>query len=172
MERRLFTHGIKPFCLYPKLTALQAFTMDYTVAVFPLVLIMLTYLCVTLHDRYRVVIWLWSPFNRCLSFFQKEWHIRRSLVDVFATFILLSYVKILDISFNILAPTALSTVNGTEVKELFIYGSVKYLQGSHLPFGVLAIGMICVFNVLYSQSIQVSTFISVSIAVMVVNASS
>ena len=140
----------KPFCLHPKLTTLQAFAMDYIVAVYPLVLIMLTYLCVMLHDRYRLVIWLWSPFHRCLSHFRKEWYIRRSLVDVFATFILLSYVKILDISFNILTPTALWSVNGTEVKESFLYidGSVKYFQGSHLLFGVLAIGMVCVFNVL------------------------
>ena len=138
-----------PFCLHPKLTAIQTLALDYTIAVYPLVLIILTYVSVTLHERYAILIKLWSPFHRWLSHFRKEWHIRKSLVDVFATFILLSYVKVLDISFNILTPINLWTVNGTEVKESFLYydGTVKYFRGEHIPFAVLAIGMLCTFNV-------------------------
>ena len=138
-----------PFCLHPRLTAVQALALDYVISVYPLVLITLTYLCVTLHDRYGILIKLWNPFHRCLSHFRKEWHIRRSLVDVFATFILLSYVKVLDISFNILTPTRLWTENGTEVKEAFLYfdGTVKYFRGVHIPLAVLAIGMLCIFNI-------------------------
>ena len=139
-----------PFCLNPKMTTLQVLAMDYIIALYPLLLIMLTYLCVKLHDRYRIVIWLWSPFQKCLSYFHKEWNVRRSLVDVFATFFLLSYVKILDISFNILSPTSLWNVNGKQVKDLFLYfdGTVKYFQGGHIPFAVLAIGMLCSFNII------------------------
>ena len=139
-----------PFCLHPNLTAVEILALDYIIAVYPLLLIMLTYLCVTLHDRYSIVIRLWSPFNRCLSYFRKEWHIRRSLVDVFATFILLSYVKVLDISFNILTPTRLWNVNGTEIKDTFLYydGTMKYFRGEHIPFAILAVGMLCIFNIL------------------------
>ena len=138
-----------PFCLHPKLTAIQTLALDYAIAVYPLVLITLTYVTVTLHDRYGILIKLWTPFHKCLSHFRKEWHIRRSLVDVFATFILLSYVKVLDISFNILIPVKLWTVNGTEAKEAFLYfdGTVKYFRGEHIPFALLAIGMLCIFNV-------------------------
>ena len=138
-----------PFCLHPKLTAIQILALDYAIAVYPLVLITLTYVTVTLHDRYGILLKLWTPFHKCLSHFRKEWHIRRSLVDVFATFILLSYVKVLDISFNILIPVKLWTVNGTEAKEAFLYfdGTVKYFQGEHIPFALLAIGMLCIFNV-------------------------
>lgn len=144
--RTLYT----PFCLHPKLTTLQALALDYAVAVYPILLIMLTYLCVMLHDQYRIVIWLWSPFHRCLSYFRKEWHIRRSLVDVFATFLLLSYVKILDVSFNILSPTTLWNINGKRLKDLFLYfdGTVKYFEEDHIPFAVFAIGMLCTFNIL------------------------
>ena len=58
-------------------------------------------------------------------------------------------MKVLDISFNILIPVKLWTVNGTEAKEAFLYfdGTVKYFQGEHIPFALLAIGMLCIFNV-------------------------
>ena len=138
-----------PFCLHPKLTAVQTLALDYTIALYPLLLIVLTYLFVTLHDRYSILIRLCSPFCKCLSHFHNKWRIHRSLADVFATFILLSYVKVLDISFNLLTPTRLWNENGTEIKETFLYfdGTVKYFRGAHIPYAILAIGMLCVFNI-------------------------
>ena len=57
--RMLYT----PFCLHPNTTTLQVLSLDYIIAVFPLVLIVITYTLVRLHYKNcRVVVWLWRPF--------------------------------------------------------------------------------------------------------------
>ena len=138
-----------PFCLHPDLTSLQVLILDYAVAVYPLLLIFITYICVLLHDRYRVLVLLWSPFYQCLARIRREWYIRKSLVDVFATFLLLSYVKILNVSTSLLAPTALYNVHGQKLREYVLYfdGTVQYLSKEHIPYALLAIFMLLIFNI-------------------------
>ena len=138
-----------PFCLNPDLTSLQVLILDYAVAVYPLLLIFITYMCVSLHDRYRMFVLLWSPFYRCLARIRREWYIRKSLVDVFATFLLLSYVKILNVSTSLLAPTALYNVHGQKLHEYVLYfdGTVQYLSKEHIPYALLAIFMLSIFNI-------------------------
>ena len=47
------------FCLNPSATAIQIHVMDYGIVVFPVVLILLTYFLVQLHDKnLRPVVWL------------------------------------------------------------------------------------------------------------------
>ena len=139
-----------PFCLHPNLTTLQVLILDYAVAVYPLLLIFITYVCVSLHDRSRMLVLLWSPFYRCLARIRREWHIRESLIDVFATFLLLSYVKILNISTTLLTPTALYNVHGQKLHNYVLYfdGTVQYLSRSHIPYALLAIFMLSVFNII------------------------
>ena len=138
-----------PFCLHPKLTTLHALVLDYAVAVYPMLLILITYVCVLLHDHSRLIIWLWSPFHKCMVHLRREWHIRQSLIDVFAMFILLSYVKILNVSCDILIPTTLFDIYGHRVQHFFVYfdGTVQYFKGTHVYFAVLALTMCFIFNI-------------------------
>ena len=97
-----------PFCLHSCASGLQVLSLDYITAVYPLVLIILTYTLVTLHYYdCKLVVWMWRPFHRCVACFQRKWDIQNSLVDAFATFLLLSYVKFLSVSVDILMPTIL-----------------------------------------------------------------
>ena len=91
-----------PFCLHPGMSILQTISLDYAVAVYPLVLISITYCLVRLHDRCIVFSKLCLPLYRCCSTFRRKWNIRESLVNAFATFFILSYVKIINVSFDIL----------------------------------------------------------------------
>ena len=61
----LFRLLYSPFCIHPKMTTLQALALDYVIAVYPLLLIFITYLLVLMHDNYRIVVWLWKPFHAC-----------------------------------------------------------------------------------------------------------
>ena len=135
-----------PFCLHPDLTSLQVLILDYIVAVYPLLLIFITYICVSLHDRYRVLVLLWSPIYRCLARIRREWYIHKSLVDAFATFLLLSYVTI---SISFLTPTALYNVHGQKLHDYVLYfdGTVQYLSRDHIPYALLAIFMLSIFNI-------------------------
>ena len=94
-----------PICLHPDLTTHQVLTLDYAIAVYPLMLIFITFTLVKLHDNFSFVVWLWRPFHKYLALFRKQWNIRSSLVSTLATFITLSYIKILNVSFVLLIYT-------------------------------------------------------------------
>ena len=135
------------FCLHPNTSTLQTLSLDYITAAYPLVLIILTYTLVTLHyHNCRLVVWLWRPFLRCCIRFQRQWDIRNSLVDAFATFLLLSYVKFLSVSFDILVPTTVwDSRNVKQPTVLYYNGTVKYFSKEHLPYATPAITVLLVF---------------------------
>ena len=139
-----------PYCLTPNATMLQVLSLDYIIAVYPLVLIILTYTLVTLHyHNCRLVVWLWRPFLRCCIRFQRQLDIRNSLIDAFATFLLLSYVKFLSVSFDILTPTILW--DAREIRQptvLYVDGTVEYFSEQHIPYAILAITVLLVFTLL------------------------
>ena len=61
-----FWHGgYELFCLHPDMSILQTISLDCVIAVYPLVLIYITYCLVRLHDRYIVFSRLWLPVYRC-----------------------------------------------------------------------------------------------------------
>ena len=96
----------RPFCLHPNASTLQVLSLDYIIAAYPIALIILTYTLVRLHyHNCTLVVWLWRPFISCFARCRRQWDIQNSLVDAFATFLLLSYVNFLSVSFDILMPT-------------------------------------------------------------------
>ena len=77
-----------PFCLHPHLTTLQVMSLDYIIAAYPLVLIVVMYLLVGMYDRNcRPVVVMFRPFHFCFLRFRHQLDIRTSLVDAFGTFL-------------------------------------------------------------------------------------
>ena len=142
-----FRSAYTPFCIHPKMDFIHVLVLDYLVGVYPLFLIFLTYIAVTLHDRYPLVVKMWRPVYRALMCIRQEWNIRGSLIQAFASFFILSYVKILGVSLDILTPVSLKTVEGKEL-PLYVYsdGDLLYFGREHLPYGILALAMLTVFN--------------------------
>ena len=140
----------RPFCIHPKMSSLHVLALDYLVGVYPLFLIFLTYIAVTLHDRYPLVVKIWRPVYRVFMCIRQEWDIRGSLVQAFATFLVLSYVKIFYVSFDLLTPVYLKTVDGGTLNQTYLFnaGDLVYFGSEHLPFGILAVFMLTVFNIL------------------------
>ena len=137
-----------PFCLNPRLSVLQILTLDYLTALYPMILIFLLYLFIKLHDRFGAVVFFCGPAYKCFHFFRREWEIKTSLVGTFATFYLLSYVKVLNISSGILTPTYFFNMNGSHGKMyLYLNGSVPFLEKEHYPYAVLAITLVLLFNI-------------------------
>ena len=139
-----------PFCLQHGASTLQILSLDYLIAAYPLALIVLTYILVTLHyyDN-RLVVWIWRPFRKCFIRFRRKWDIQNSLVDAFATFLLLSYVKLLSVSFDILIPTPVLDKWGNQVSTVLYYdGSITYFGREHLLYTLTAIIVLVVFTFL------------------------
>ena len=132
-----------PFCIHPKANIPDILALDYIVAVYPFLLIFITYLLVTAYDRRcRLLLYLWKPFKMC---FRKTWNIRASLIQIIATFILLSYVKLLGTSFEILSAhikpwhRAYSINGSTSFVYVSYDAATPYFGIAHLPHVVLAL---------------------------------
>ena len=138
-----------PFCLQPHTNTLQVLALDYIIAVYPLLLIALSYLLVLLYDHnVRLIVCLWKPFVPIFIRFRREWNIRNSLVDAFATFFLLSYVKILSVSMDLLMPVPLYDPQGHIQPQLYLFnqGDVVFLSSQHLPYACLAMFFLLIFT--------------------------
>ena len=150
MNLDFFRFAYSPFCLYPKANVLQIMSLDYIVALYPFLLIFITYVLITAHDKqYRLVVWMWRPFKMCVRQYRNTWNIRSSLIEIFATFILLSSVNILGVSFQILSFTATHDVAGNKLKQYYCGydGSIEYFGATHLPYALLAIAISSIFVV-------------------------
>ena len=133
-----------PFCLHPSMTTIQVFSLEYLVGVYPLLLVAVTYFLVKLHDRYSIVVYLWRPCYRVFSCLFANINVKTSLVQAFATFILLSYIKICNVSFDILTPARkYLRPDGSEVDKQYWYynGSLEFFGKDHIPYAALAIVM-------------------------------
>ena len=130
-----------------KVDTLQALALDYSIAFYPLGLIIVTYVLIELHDHnFRVIVWIWRPFHRCFARFRQKWDIRASIIDAFATFLILSNIKILSVSLDLLTPTSVYSTNGSVV-GLYLYydASIEYFGKKHLPYAILALFVVLTF---------------------------
>ena len=127
---------IPPICI--NLSTLQALSLDYAIAFYPLLLLVFVYLLIELHARdFWPIVQLWRPFQRCCG---NRWDIRSSIINAFATFLLLTYTRLLSVSFDFLAPIYIFDAHGNK-RGLFLYydGSVEYFGKEHLPYAILAV---------------------------------
>ncbi len=123
---------------------LQTLSLDYLVGIYPFLLMIVTYFLIDQYDRNcKLLIVAWKPFHKVLAIFRKKWDIRTSLVDAFTTFFLLSNVKFLSVSFDILTPVKVyyqlnSTGKISHTWRVFSDATLPYFGEGHLPYALLA----------------------------------
>ncbi len=145
--RSLYT----PFCLHPDLSEFQAVALDFCLAVYPLLLVILTYFLVQIHDRYSIVSKLLKPVHFLLRLFNKEMDINASLIDVFVTFIVLSNVKFVHVAFSLISTsiTFVNVVNDAIPKKyLYLNESMEFMGKEHKPYFIIGIFVIAIFSFL------------------------
>ena len=139
---------IPPFCASNKLTTIHILSLEYIIALYPLVLIAIVYICVELHDRdCRVLVCLWKPFHRCFAQVRRRWDPKASIIHTFATFLLFSYSKLLFVSASLMHSTRVynSTIERFGPPVWYYDASMLYLRHEHLPFFCLAILVLVIF---------------------------
>ena len=132
---------------------LQTMALELAIGVYPLLLMMLSYLLITLYDRnIQLLAFILKPFRILFVCFRTKWDIKTSTIDVFATFFLLSNVKFLSISYDLLAPVIVYQLNSTgsltHSWRLYYDPNLIYFGKEHLPYAILAIASL-VFFVLF-----------------------
>jgi hypothetical protein len=128
-------------------TTLQAVTMEYLIALYPFVLILISYILIVLHDmRVPLVVAVWKPFRRVLASFRESWDIRTSVLDSFATFFLLSYIKVLNVTADVLIPTQIYQLTSNKSTFGVYYSpSISYFGNQHLPYAILGLTLVTLF---------------------------
>ena len=148
-----FRYIVPHFCVSSTMTAIQAMSLEYIVAFYPLFLTTVFYVCIQLHARgCKPLVLLWRPFHKCCARFSHKWSPSESLVHTFAAFLLLSYSKILSVSFSLLHHSISTTQDssGKKTVSLLSYynANVPYLSTQNLPYILLAISTFAIFVVL------------------------
>ena len=140
-----FRTVIPDICL--NVTTLQALTLDYLVALYPFLLILFSHMIIKLYDSHvHCMTVMWRPFRALLAMVRESMDIRTSIIDSFATFFLLSYIKVLSVTSDLLIPTRIYKL-GSNISTLGVYYSptVVYFGDEHLPYVILALFILTIF---------------------------
>ena len=129
-----------PKCISPHINFLHVCLIDGAIGLYPLVLVAVLYTFVTLRDRgCKIIVQMWKPFHFLLARFRSRINLKTSLVDTFATLLLLSYVKIGYPSIYALTPIRLWSPNGSHVWVVYIDPSLKYFGPFHAGYAVVTL---------------------------------
>ena len=146
-----FVQSLYPeFCL--NTSTLGTIALDYAIAVYPLALIFISFVLVQLHVRnFRPIVFIWKPFHSLFTCLHRNWNMQTSLVDAYATLVLLSFSKVLNVTFDLLAPTNLYSLLHSDHYQLVVYNdsNIRFFHRDHmLPYGILAISFLLLFILL------------------------
>ena len=147
-------------CLH--LSELQVLALDYLVAVYPMILMVVGYALVELHGYgFRPLLLIWRPFHAVFARFRREWNIETTIIDAFATFFILSTTKFFSVSFDLLIPTVLHTASGESPHHgirLYYNANIVYMGHQHLPYALLAFAAFGLFVLFPFLLLMMSSF--------------
>ena len=129
-----------PICISPNVTNLQSAAVEGIIGLYPLLLIGVLFILVKLHDSHcSIIVRLWKPMHMLLLRFRSRLNLTTSLIDTFATLILLSLMKIGFAACYILTPTRVWSPNGSYVWAVYYDPSEKYLGPSHIGYALITL---------------------------------
>ena len=144
-----FRPYLPKFCLSANITTLQLLAIGYIAAFFPLALVIVFFFFSSLHEcGCNPVAFLCRPLKRFYGALKKGTKVdfQQSILHAFATFILLSYTKITQVSFFLLTSTPLLESNGKlQSYRLYYDGTIEFGSWEHFPYLLLSIFVLLTF---------------------------
>ena len=144
---------IPPFCTSSRLKPIHVAFIGYISLFYPILLIFLTWICVELHGRnFRPLVWLWKPFHGCFVRLRRGWDTKSDIIDVFTTFIILSYSTVVYQTVQMVGSVALEIVNASGMYSVSLLPSVdqnlSYSDVHYYLFVIPSLLIFIVFNIL------------------------
>ena len=134
-----------PLCISPNTTPLGVLSFWYVIGFYPLLLLLLLYVWITLYDKgYKCVVFITRPFHRCMARFWSMTGIEPSFTHSIASIYILCFTQLAATSFKILSFT-LQNSNDTKFSYDMKQG---YFQGVHAVAGSFAILVLLIMIVL------------------------
>ena len=118
------------FSVLTNISTIQLTALKYLPALYPLFLVILSSVVVRLHyNGCRVLVYTWRPFQYCKSRLGINWEPMTSIIHTFATFVLLVYTKIIEVSFSLLAPSSVyNESGGLPYKVVYCNAYIRFLS--------------------------------------------
>ena len=143
---------IPPLCISSSLKPIQTLFFDYITALYPIFITMFMYALIELYDRNcRAVVILSTPLRKIYGYLQGRCDPKQSILSTFATFLLLSYSKLLFVSSNFLFAIQLYNSTGDLVPNstVLLYDpSIPFFHSQHTPYITVALSAITIFILL------------------------
>ena len=130
-----FRYIIPPFCLSSNLKSIHVVLLNYISAFYPLCLIGLTWVCVELHSRnFKLFVWIWSKIDKLRCCKRTNSKNKSTVIDVFSTFLLLSYTKIVAVFVATVEPDDIVGMHGHSTRRvLYVDPSIEWFSTYNLP---------------------------------------
>ena len=134
-----FLYFIPTICISTTFSMLDILLLPHVVIVNPILLICLTWLCTHLYSQYfKILVWIWQKFSPLYNKIKNKRDSKCTAIDMFSTFLLLSYSKsleqllfILKFQYNVI----LYNTNNLPTRRLLsIDPSIKLFGLHHLLF--------------------------------------
>ena len=142
-----FFRAIIPgFCVSPALNNLDVVSLQIISVFYPMSLILVAWVIIHLYEKdFRPFVWVWRPFKRCLSHFSVTSNPKKLVVNLFATFLLLSYSKILLVASQLVHTVEMAQLNPIHNQTLirrhsvlFHEPQISYFSPDHARYVVLS----------------------------------
>ena len=138
-----FRHVIPPFCVDSRLNNLQTLWLDFISAYYPLLLIAFSYTAIELHARnFKPVVLFWRPFHKCCVRIRRGLDPKSSIVNAFATFLVLSINKIIFISAQSVYYTTIYYVDARKGRHVVLYYEPSISVEDHYVTNLYAIPVV------------------------------
>ena len=140
-----FRFIIPPFCVSPLLKPIHITFLYFISAFYPICLIAMSWIFIHLYSRdFKPVVWLWDKLKQnVLNRFNINCDTTNTIIDVFTTFFLLSYAKLVFASLRTLHYGILLNVSNNRSLQQMLYVksdiSMKFFGKEHLPYAITSL---------------------------------
>ena len=135
-----FRFLIPPFCISSSLQVIHIVFLGYISAFYPLILIGITWVCIELYSRnFKVFVWMWNKLDKHVLK-RTKMESKSTIIDVFSTFLLLSYTKILGIFVDTIEPAFILNINNLPTRRvLLVDPSIEWFGVENVPYLVVSL---------------------------------
>ena len=136
-------------CIKKGMSGLQFVSSEYILVLYPLLLVLITYVGIELHARNcRFVVYIWKPFNKCFAKVHKNVSAGNSIIHAYATFFFLSFSILTYISFGLVRTANVYNMDGKVARRVLICDpTVEIFSSGHLPYAITAVALFVLLGV-------------------------
>ncbi len=136
-----------------KMSSLAVLSMDLAIAMYPLLLMLFSYLLVSLHDQnFKLLTFICKPFKILFSRWKSNFAINTSTINTFAAFFFLSNIKFFSICFDMLTQVKVyqfySPLQVNSSWRLYYDPTIKYFSQEHRWYAIIALVITLVFIII------------------------